>query len=447
MTVIQFDGRQQRKLSPSSDSEVSAVRHSTSTPPTELISNDWLLALHIPLFSDDIFVEYTRARLLQSTDFHNIILPSTVDRTLVQRAFLALATTFFGVEHKEKQLVSQGFHRYGDALKHVRQALSGPACYVSFDLLESIVVMSLFEFLISENENGWLSHAVGLERLMSLRGPDSFKTYPEIVMLQNSRLSIIIASVLLRRRTIFSAPEWKSIPWSLHPEAKNAMQLLMDILADCPDLFIEKEQIMSDAGTDNHVIEWRKLRAKVKLVLDRLAEWERDWEANNSGYCSEVPAPSTTPTLIDYRGISVPAWNTVLEYNSLYHANTVVVYNAILILVQILGHKIAFSGNVPALHSQNVASFPDRTFSASLVICRSVEYHLQSLRKGAGSFFLLFPLRMAYDAIGQSNPVIGAWLHDVLQKIQDGKSGRWATAKYLLNIQPQTTLSQPACII
>ncbi|KAH8697589.1 hypothetical protein BGW36DRAFT_295630 [Talaromyces proteolyticus] len=438
MTIIQFDGRQRRKLSPSLDSNISATTRSALLPIKEFVRSDWTLGAHLPICTDDIFVEYTRSRLLQGQEVDDpVVLPSTVDRPLVQKSFLALSTTFFGLEHKEKELVSQGFRRYGVALEYLRQAVGDPSRYTSFDLIESIMVMSLFEFLISENENGWISHALGLEKIMALRGPESFKKYPEIIMLQNSRMCIILASILLRRRTILSQPEWKSIPWSLEPQAKSGMQFLVDILADFPELFVEKEDIVSNNSFDYRVMKWGHLRSKVDHVLHQLADWEQDWNMKNPGCCRQVPAPPTTPTVINALGLSIPAWETIIEYESLYHANTVIVYNATLIMAQRLAQTIAFSGELHHPSALNAAELSDRNLAAGLIICRSIEYHLESMRKGAGSFFLLFPLRMAHDAIGNSNSIIGAWLQDVLQEIQDGKSGRWATAKYLLDLQPQ----------
>lgn len=436
MTIIQFDGRQRRKISPASASS--------------------LFNTHIPLFSDDIFVEYTRSRLLQGPQIIEISLPSGMDRSLFNKAFLALATTFFGVEHKDKGVLNQGLLQYGDALNNVHKALGDSSRHQSYDLLESITVMTLFEvrclrfpflnihtntnysiqFLISDNEHGWLSHAEGLEKLMSLRGPDSFKAYPNYIILQNYRPSIILSCVLLRKHTILSKPEWKSIPWSLYPDEKTEMQFLVDILADCPSLFVQKEQIESSSSSSDRAIEYAKLQKNIANLLDQLNKWEQNWEKNNTGYCYEVNSPVTTPILVDHWGRSVPAWETVIEYKSLYHANSIVVYHATLIMVQSLANQLLFSGEPPQ-DSQNKSSFPDRNFAAALTICRSVEYHLQSMRKGAGSFFLLFPLRMAYDAIGRSNPLIGAWLQNVLEQIQDGRTGRWGTAKYLLDIKPQ----------
>jgi hypothetical protein len=64
---------------------------------------------------------------------------------LVEKSFLALSTVFFGLDHHEKSVVNRGFRRYGNALGLVRQALGDQSRYQSFDLLESIIIMALFE--------------------------------------------------------------------------------------------------------------------------------------------------------------------------------------------------------------------------------------------------------------------------------------------------------------
>jgi len=211
-------------------------------------------------------------------------------------------------------------------------------------------------------------------------------------------------------------------------------------------LFIHKEGIESSPSSCERSIEYSKLRNNISNVLDQLQQWEQDWTTNNGGCAWEVPAPVTTPIIVNHWGRPVPAWETVIEYESLYHANTTVVFNATMIMVQLLADQLTFSGELPR-DSRNQGTFPDRKFAAGLTICRSVEYHLQSMRKGAGSFFLLFPLRMAYDAIGRSNTVIGVWLQNVLQQIHNGQSGRWATAKYLLDIKPQQSRGNSPSII
>ncbi|EED14757.1 conserved hypothetical protein [Talaromyces stipitatus ATCC 10500] len=459
VTIIQFDGRRRRRTStPTSRNTLNSDRElSTEIVPRAVSSTPQIASTagpsiepRISLNYNDVFMEYTRSKLFRGLDSEDLVLPPNLDQGLVSKAFLALCTTFFGVEHKEQQLISRGFHQYGHALERVHGALGDPSRRASFDLLKSIAVMSLFEFLISDRQDGWLSHTVGLEKLYALRGPYSFKTLSELQLFENSRPSIIFSSLFLRRHTILSKPEWKVMPWITYPDKKTAMQRLVDLLADCPALFMEQDRIASESpGTPDQTGDLIELLRKVIRLLDDLLQWNEQWELENPDYCYDVPAPASTPLIASmYDGDSyVPAWSTVLEYKSMYHANTVIVYNGTLVLLLNLAQSVMQMKSIPTMHQTPHIIDMKKIYNAGITICRSVEYHLQSMRQGAGSFFLLFPLRMAYVSVGRTEPTIGTWIQDVLKQIQDGKSGRWATAKYLLDLQPLSRNSASRIVI
>lgn len=289
---------------------------------------------------------------------------------------------------------------------------------------------------MSERENGWISHCIGLEKLFSLRGPESFSALPELLIFENSRQPIILAALVLRQHTVLSKAAWKSIPWSLYPDRKTPTQRLVDILADCPGLFVERSSLASTPQSSHRESAQDDLLRRIRSLLDQLDQWKQQGGLSHVESCHEVVPESATPILINDRGVQVPAWTTALEYESLDAANQVTLYYAISILILRLAQETASVAVTTPTQVLDAVDFPERIMSASLAICRSVQFHLEMIRCGAGSFFLLFPLRMAYDAIGRSHPAIGTWLEDVLQQIQGGQAGRWATAKYLLDIEP-----------
>jgi hypothetical protein len=99
----------------------------------------------ITIPSDDNFVNYTLANLLRSIDHMDQIAIPGVDRMLADQCFLALATSYFGNEHHEKSLIERGFRRYGRALKRLNEALCVESKSKTYDVLESVSVMALFE--------------------------------------------------------------------------------------------------------------------------------------------------------------------------------------------------------------------------------------------------------------------------------------------------------------
>lgn len=123
---------------------------------SEFIFTD-LLSTLMPLDTNDVFIQYTRSKLFGGLNSDEVAAPTyealRQERAQNNREFLALATAFFGIEHKEKRLVSRGFHQYGQSLEYVHRALGDSTLYGSVELLESIATMSLFEvrlFVISD---------------------------------------------------------------------------------------------------------------------------------------------------------------------------------------------------------------------------------------------------------------------------------------------------------
>jgi hypothetical protein len=72
--------------------------------------------------------------------------------------------------------------------------------------------------------------------------------------------------------------------------------------------------------------------------------------------------------------------------------------------------------------------------SAVLFICRSVDFHLNQTWTELGAFNLLFPVRMAYEAVGRGQGAVGEWLEKVLEDISAGRRGLWKSAKAVLEI-------------
>jgi hypothetical protein len=222
------------------------------------------------------------------------------------------------------------------------------------------------------------------------------------------------------------------------------MELLIDILADTPALFADKLQLLSnqDFSIAKQMAGLKRLLDGTYRLLDQMEEWKKQWDLDNPGCSREIPAPLPIPAASSwqYEGIEAPAWTTIFDYASVYHANTIVLYDATLILLLNYALAIINEANIPAAPTDpQPLDLAKRSYTASLSVCRSVEYHLKDMRRGVVNFHLVFPLRVANQTLGESNPAIGLWIGDILQQIRDGKSSRWTLAKYLLEVQCVST--------
>lgn len=175
----------------------------------------------------------------------------------------------------------------------------------------------------------------------------------------------------------------------------------------------------------------RELLTKCYQIFSDLEHWEQQWAFSQSHAAQEVDAPPTTPLVIGTEGVVLPAWSTILHYQSLYHATAMTVHKGALILVlQLIDSLQAYSYAFPECRLAR----KERITIAGLFICRSVDYHQEEQRGEQGNFNILFPLRLAFQAVGETNPEIGAWISGVLRDMATGKRGTWRSARSILSI-------------
>jgi hypothetical protein len=92
---------------------------------------------------DDVYLAFTHSRLL--TGVEKILVGPWIDCAVTSECFLALSTTYFGVEQREKSIMVHGLSRYGAALQTLHKALADSVASRSFDVLEAVMIMALIE--------------------------------------------------------------------------------------------------------------------------------------------------------------------------------------------------------------------------------------------------------------------------------------------------------------
>lgn len=255
---------------------------------------------------------------------------------------------------------------------------------------------------------------------------------PSLLVFERCRTSMIFAAIVLRKKTIVASPEWKSMPWAQHPDRVTSLKLLTDIVADCPELFVSRDQIaQTQKSQGSRDMQLQSLLDKAQEVHGSLRQWKHSWDTKGHRAYEEVLPPSTTPVVLDDSGNPTLAWTSIFQFDSLYHANVLTLYHATLVLI------LRFIASIRAalgVAGEEIAH-EQRIRSAGFFICRSVDFHLNQTWSELGAFNLLFPVRMAYEAVGKSQGAIGKWLEKVLEDISAGKRGLWRSAKAVLEIR------------
>lgn len=103
-----------------------------------------LLGADVSISRDDLFVSYTRANLLHNIESEEIGALET-GRRLSDASLLALATVFFGTEHRDSVVIQHGLQRYNSTIEEINIALRDTGYLHSPDLFNAILTMSLLE--------------------------------------------------------------------------------------------------------------------------------------------------------------------------------------------------------------------------------------------------------------------------------------------------------------
>lgn len=128
-----------------------------------------------------------------------------------------------------------------------------------------------------------------------------------------------------RKRCVFSSPEWKSIPWSLHP--KDPKNELVDILIEIPGIMEELDELLGSppdqAGRQMYLSP--PLEEKSLLLDSQLQQWSitsgvstvNFVESQISSDDQEISTPSTEDFAMAHLGMLY--WTTCLFlYQILY---------------------------------------------------------------------------------------------------------------------------------
>jgi hypothetical protein len=263
-------------------------------------------------------------------------------------------------------------------------------------------------------------HAGGVGRLIELRGPWRHQSPRGRSLLEASRLFIIIDCLVKRKRCFLSSDDWKTIPWAREPKSKISITYLHEILSDVPGLMEDADTIQegSDMASEDVLARRNLVLQNLTSLWTTLYDWRVSWQLQNPASSWEVP--STTDQ---------SPFPVVLHFSSLIHANEITLYNAILLLLFRIGFQVvgsAFNPLFSTLHLPQDIDYRPRLLSGSTLnnravaieICKSVEYYLHKERRGGGTFFLLFPLRLAWQTFKPSSTE-ATWIQGIMEMVAD----------------------------
>lgn len=396
-------------------------------------------SLSLLAFQDNILISFTRENLLRGVDdyptlFQAPLTPSTLP--LTSTSLLSLSTTYFALSHPastapSSPLLLARHARYTTALSAVNAALGAPPSRrhpPPLDLLSAVTTLALHEFLSPSSPAGWIAHCLGLARLFELWGPPAVaRSPPARRLFETVRPVMVLAALAARQRSVFAEEAWRRVPWEGGGAIKDRVHVLLDVLAAASGLV--EGRGLDGAGSVQAGAERRGLLGQARTLLAELDAWQAGWDRAFPQTREEAAGlVSSAPVGVDEDGLVGPLWRTVWRYGNLYFANVAALSDAVRIFLLLFVSAVAGPGAGVDQDGQRRA-----LYEAATDICRSVDYHLLDFQDGAGSFFILFPLRMAWQAFGSGDSPEAKWVEQVMDGISGGtRGGRWTVANQLV---------------
>ncbi|PSN68289.1 hypothetical protein BS50DRAFT_360504 [Corynespora cassiicola Philippines] len=190
--------------------------NSFPSPPaeTQMIKASLPPAMSFAAFEDDFCMAYTRKTLLRGGPvelaYDMVSVPNTVPDPgldLLREAVLSLAITFFGTQHREKQVTARGYSHYGSVLRQLNSHLTHSHLQTSDETLLTALTCMLLEIFLPTGPDNFLKHARGIEAMLNIRGPPQQLTSNTAVIFQGLRLLSIVSGLADSRPSVYSREE------------------------------------------------------------------------------------------------------------------------------------------------------------------------------------------------------------------------------------------------
>ncbi|KAK4223214.1 Sterigmatocystin biosynthesis regulatory protein [Podospora fimiseda] len=162
-------------------------------------------------------------------------------------ALWANALLMTGRREGTEWMLREGSKMYGKALAGLRKSLESPQGAKRDAVIATVKLVSMFEAFSRRNDTesadayeppvsqNWQRHCAGELALFMARTPAAHVDGSSHDVFVDERVDLALSGILRRRRLLFSAPEWKIIPWQ-GPIPRDLKDMLVDVLVDVPGL-------------------------------------------------------------------------------------------------------------------------------------------------------------------------------------------------------------------
>lgn len=189
-------------------------------------------------------------------------------------AIYCITCAFMGQYHDDARLRQSSWEMYSKAMTLLKDSVADESMLKSRESVSTSILLSLFEAYSMTRDDSWARHAGGTALMMSLRGPNVYRTGFDRCLYLSFRSFLVAQALVEGKPCIFERPEWQALIDRIRREDMN------DPRADEPiSVFIDISDriLMEIAKFPGLVSEARTLTSspvkhptKIKLLAARI---------------------------------------------------------------------------------------------------------------------------------------------------------------------------------
>ncbi|KAI3335297.1 hypothetical protein F4824DRAFT_465337 [Ustulina deusta] len=378
----------------------------------------------------------------------------------------ALAEISFGKSQKSHQTEIQGRLKYGRALRYMIERLGDGQKDGLWELVIPILLLLMHTTTLT-NRSAAMFHLQAMTQILSACGPQMFQHQPFRDAFEAARATMVVASLVTRKRVFLDNPAWHTGPYALAPRSKAPQSYLLDILASVPGLLEDHhgfEQMLSqnhhlafsapdraDAGCcfEDIATSRSHMTNRVVAKLESLFVWRLHWQV---AFGSDVWVEKT-PSVESLARRNAPAAaanrHDKLRFSRPGAAADIALYNAVLMwllalineleppraqfLIQSCAYQAMMSmpdvafAFTPGAAATGLAELPSceplrcvgsttRVRDAAMEICRVFEWQSAnhaSTTPSETNFVYMFPIGLALCVL-DAEPDTRGWIRAML---------------------------------
>ncbi|KAI4655290.1 uncharacterized protein J4E79_008357 [Alternaria viburni] len=232
---------------------------------------------------------------------------------LLRKGIVSLSTTFFGSQHRQGNITTKGYQKYGQVLRQLNLHLARTELQTTNETLLTSLSCMLLEIFLPTGPTNFLKHLRGLDAIAMLRGPPNESEGINAIIFRGLRILSIVGALAESRPSIYATEEWKRIPSAHSNESGLFQHHVFSILADCTRLISQRNALLRSKACPES---FESLLTEVEDVLNNLEALRPFWDVLNRNQLAETTERSDMAKIL---GVANHVSATALMlYNTAY---------------------------------------------------------------------------------------------------------------------------------